>query len=379
MDTTVDELGSRIFDLDHGSVEDAIEFCYAQGWTDGLPVVPPTPVRVREFVAASGRPATDVVVEYVERRRVLTVEKLAINAVMAGCRPEYFPVVLALVEAMADPDFRLHAVNASTSSPALGFVVNGPIRNEIDMNYRGNVLGPGNRANSTIGRALRLTQINAFGSVPGAGNDQLVAGAARPILDRSAMGQPGKYACYHVVEFEEAFPSLAPFHVTRGFARDQNVVTLFDVVGHIQISAHSERTAAEIVDTICYYLVGSGRLRPSGNCVLVIPPENAEIFARDGYSKHDISEAVFQGTKRSAAWVKRSGGPTSAGPMDVSRGTITEEDERTDLAIATDANHVHVVVAGGPAGAFMYALLDWGGSFVVHEIKTPQSPHRKET
>jgi hypothetical protein len=363
--------------LEVPEADDAIEFCYQRGWTDGLPVVPPTPDRVGRFLAAGGRPADDVVVEYVDRSRALTVEKVAINAVMAGCRPEYFPVVLALVDAIADPGFPLHAANASTGGMAIGFVVNGPIRNELDMNCRGNVLGPGNRANSTIGRALRLTQINGMGSVPGAGNESHGEVPGRPILDRSTIGQPGKYAGYHVPEYEEGFPTLAPLHVMHGFGREQNVVTAFSVVGHIQISAHAESTATEIIDTICFYLAGSGRLTRAGDCVLVIPPENAEKFVRDGFGKSDIGDAVYQGTRRSVASVKRVGGSVSGGLMHRRGGAVEPGDETSEVGIATDGSHVHVVVAGAPAGAFIYALLPYGGGFAMREIKRPES-HSKE-
>lgn len=359
--------------LDIADPDEAIEFCYAQGWTDGLPVVPPTPARVDRFLTAGGRPAGEVVVEYVDRSRTITVEKVAINAVMAGCRPEYFPVVLALVEGVADPGFALHAANASTGGMAVGFVINGPIRNQLNMNFRGNVLGPGNRANSTIGRALRLTQINAMGSVPGAGNESILDGTSRPILDRSTIGQPGKYAGYHVPEYEEAFPSLTPLHVMHGFAPERNVVTVFSVVSHVQISAHAERTAGEIIDTICYYLGNSGRLARTGDCVLVIPPENAEKFVRDGFSKSDIAEAVYQGTRRTVAEVKRAGGSVTGGLMDRRGGTVGPGDDTREVAIATNGDHVHVVVAGGPAGAFIYALLPYGGGFAMREIRTPQS------
>ncbi len=219
-------LRSQVFVID--DLHSAIEFCYDQGWTDGLPVVPPTVEKVQEFLDVAGRRPDEVVFEYLERSRVVTVEKVAINAVMAGCRPEYFPVVLALIEAIATPEFGIHPVNASTGGSALGFVVNGPIRQQIGMNCQGNVLGPGNRANSTIGRAVRLTQINAMGSTPGAGNDLAADGGsgaagARPLNHRPA----GQYAGYHLAEYEEAFPDLEPLHVTLGFEPTQNVGTVF--------------------------------------------------------------------------------------------------------------------------------------------------------
>ena len=340
---------------------DPIEFCYEQGWTDGLPVVPPTTDKVRRAIAASGRAGDDVVCEYVERNRVVTVEHVAMNAVMAGCKPEYVPVVLAIVEAMSDPAFGMHAANATTGGSAVGFIVNGPIRTALEMNARGNVLGPGNRANSTIGRAVRLTQINAMGSVPGAGNEHLVAPGGRPILDRAAVGQPGKYACYHIVENEEDYPSLNPLHVDRGFAAGDDVVTVFATAGHQQISVHAEPTADDIVATLCHYLVGTGRLGRTGFCVLVIPPENADIFVRDGWSKADIRQAIFDGTTRTAAWVKRNGGSLTGGLMDRRGAAVAPGDEETAVAIAATADDVMVVVAGGPAGAFVHALFPYGG------------------
>ena len=277
--------------IDVGHLGDPIEICFERGWTDGLPVVPPTPEKVARALEACGRKPDAVVVEYPTRNRVVSVEKVAINAVMAGCRPEYLPVVLAIVEGMGDESFGLHAANATTGGSAVGFVVNGPIRTRLAMNCRGNVLGPGNRANSTIGRAVRLTQINAMGSVPGAGNE--APSDPRPILDRSTIGQPGKYAGYHIPENEEDYPSLRPLHVERGFAPEDDVVTIFPTSGHIQISVHAEPTSEEIAKSLCHYLVGTGRLARFGWCVLVIPPENADIFVRDGWSKDDIREYLW--------------------------------------------------------------------------------------
>ena len=347
----------------HGveDLDDAIELCFERGWTDGLPVVPPTPEKVLRFVELAGRAAEEVICEYPSRNRVVTLEKVAINSVMAGCRPEYFPVVLALVEAMGDPAFGLHILNATTGGAALAFVVNGPIRGQLGMNWRGNVLGPGNRANATIGRAVRLTMINAMGSVSGAGNEDVPGSKSRPILDRTTVGQPGKYTGYHIVENEEDFPSLRPLHVELGFAADESVVTAFATGGHVQMSAHAESTAQEIVDTLCHYLVGTRRLSRRGWVVLVIPPENAEIFVRDGWSKADIRRAIFEGTARSVASLKREGGFHQGALMERRGGKTKQGDEETSVAIAASADQVYVAIAGGPAGAFCHALLPYGG------------------
>ena len=355
MGRILEPLSAERYDVD--SFEAAVELYHAKGWTDGLPIIPPTEERVARFVEASGRAPGEVVNEYYERRRVLTVEKLAINAVMAGCLPEYFPVVLAIIEAMASPRIGLHGGNASTGGMAVGFVVNGPIRNELGMNYRGNVLGPGNRANSSIGRAVRLAQINVMGSVPGAGHGEL---AGRDILDRSTMGQPGKYAGYHIVENEEDFPSLLPLHVERGFDAAQSVVTVFPTAGHLQISAHTDHGAEAIVDTIAHYLAEGGHGSKAFS-VLVIPPECAEQFVRDGWTKADIRTAVFEKTTRTVRWAKEHGWPSDAGPIAARGGTVAPGDDERRVAAARTPEDVNVVIAGGPAGAFVHALLAYAG------------------
>ncbi len=357
----------RLVDVDDDV--DLVEYCYAQGWTDGLPVVAPTPARVAAAVEATGRPGDDLVCHYAERCRDITVADVAVNAVLAGCLPAYTPVVIAIVEAMADPGFGIHAANATTGGSAVGFIVNGPIRDALGMNYRGNVLGPGNRANSTIGRAVRLTQINAFGSVPGAGNEALVAAGGRPILDRATVGQPGKYAGYHIVENEGDHPTLRPLHVERGHRPDDNVVTVFATCGHLLISAHHEPTAEAIVDTICHDLVG--RYNRAGFLVLVIPPENAEIFVRDGWTKADIRAAVHAGTTRTVAWVKEQGHSLTGGLMDRRHAPIEPGDHERTIAICGSADDVLVVVAGGPAGAFVHALLPYGGGMAERVIRLP--------
>ena len=337
--------------------DDAVELFHERGWTDGLPIVPPTEERVRAMLETSGCAPDELLGNYPTRHRLIRAEKVAINAVMAGCRPEYFPVVLALVEAMADERFGIHACNATTGGSALGFAINGPIRGALGMNFRGNVFGSGNRANATIGRALRLVQINVLGSVPGAGTEAL---GGRPILDRATMGQPGKYCGYHLPENEEDFPSLEPLSVERGFARGQDVVTLFATAGHTQISVHAEPTADEIAKTLSQYLVGSGRLTPRGWCLLAIPPEVARILVRDGWSKSDLRREIFRGTTRSVAWAKRNGWQSSGGPLDARGGEIQAGDEERNIAIATSADDILIAIAGGSAGAFVHAFLPYG-------------------
>jgi hypothetical protein len=140
------------------------------------------------------------------------------------------------------------------------------------------------------------------------------------------------------------------------------VVTVFATVGHIQMSVHAESTAAEIVDTICHYLLGTGRFARFGFCTLVIPPENANIFVRDGWTKADIRNAVFAGTTRTVAWAKAHGHSLTGGLMDRRGAAVQPGDDEATVAIAGSANDILVVIAGGPAGAFIQAMLPYGGT-----------------
>ncbi len=354
---TTKALESAQYEVD--SVADAIEFYYEKGWTDGLPVVPPTEDKVRAFLDAAGLEPDTVIGTYSTRKRVVTAEKVAINSVMAGCLPEYFQVVLAIMESILQPQFNLHVPNSTTGGAALGFIVNGPIRDALGMNYRGNVLGPGNRANSTIGRAVRLSQINILGSLPGAGTEDPLG---RPVFDRATVGQPGKYAGYHIAENEDDYPSLLPVHVERGFSREQSVVTVFATNGHVQLSAHSEDSAQKIAETVARHLVGSGRLVASGGyCVLVIPPENAGYLVKDGWSKADFRQAVFEGTRCTVDELRAQGWPA--------RGRGASDDGEQTMAITGSPDDIHVAIAGGPAGGFIHYMLPYGGSVISREVR----------
>jgi hypothetical protein len=347
----------------------AVELFHSKGWTDGLPIVPPTPERVARFIAASGRAADEQVGVYQDRSRPVTIEKLAINAVMAGCLPEYFPVVIAIVETMVQnpKDLILHAGNASTGSFTYGFVVNGPIRAALGMNWRGNVLGPGNRANSTIGRAIRLVQMNVLGSIPGAGMEEPEHG--RPMLDRSMMGQPAKYTGYHIAENEEEFPSLRPTHVELGFKPTDSTVTVFFVSGYSWWCAHGDKTPEAWIDAAGQYVVGAGRLTGKGCALILLPPENARLFANAGWTKADIRKALYERTRRSVAWLKREGWRVTFQRDRFE--PVLPQDEETYFAISgsPEPRDLHVVVCGGPAGSWPYYLHCMGG--VTRKIAVP--------
>src|SRR5689334_12860262 len=274
------------------NASEQIEFCYARGWTDGLPVVPATRPLVDEMLAAGGYQADDVIAEMPSRKVAVTAEKVAINAVMAGCKPEYMPVVAASVKALADPAFGLHHVASALSGPTVVILVNGPIAAKLGINGTNNVFGPGVRANATIGRALRLITLNCLKYRPG-------------VSDRATMGTPGKYTCC-IAEDEEEHP-WEPWHVERGFKSDESTVTLIAASTMIQIWNYGdhEQLLRAIADSISY--LGSIAILGRTPAAVVLGGEHAEVLRASGWSKRRIREFVVAHTGRSVADLKRTG------------------------------------------------------------------------
>jgi hypothetical protein len=259
-------------------VDDEFE---ARGWSDGLPVVAPTRARVDTMLASTNRHRDDEIGSMPPRHGVASIEILAINAVMAGCRPEYFPVVLAAVEALLDQAFNLFSVQATTHPCSPCVIVNGPVAQELKINARYGAFGPGVRANATIGRAIRLILMNVGGATPG-------------ILDRSTQGQPAKYA-YCVAENEAESP-WEPLHVERGFAEIDSTVTVTAADGPHNLNDHISHTAEGILATVTAGLsdMASNNAYLYGQPTIVFGPEHAAILAASGLRKVDIKEHVFQ-------------------------------------------------------------------------------------
>src|ERR1700752_15779 len=189
-----------------------IEAYYAQGWTDGLPVVPPSDASIEAMLAAGGFRGNEVIGEIVGRNTEVVADKVAINAVMAGCRPEYLPVVVAALRSLCHPDFAYHGPASSTGGSAMVLIVNGPIVGKLGINHGNNAFGPGHRPNATIGRAVRLTMMNVMNTRPA-------------LLDRAPLGNPGKYSfCF--AEHEDDHP-WEPLHVSRGLRPTDSAVTVY--------------------------------------------------------------------------------------------------------------------------------------------------------
>ena len=255
------------------SLEALDRLFYRRGWTDGLPVLPPTPERSEAMLA--GREA-DVLAGVVEPRLGrATLGKIAANAVMAGCAPSHFPVVLAAVRAMCEPRFNLKALQSTTHPCTVACLVGGPLTTELEVNGAYNAFGQGSHANAAIGRAIRLVLTNIGGASPGA-------------LDRSTMGTPAKYAfCF--AENAEASP-WPSYHEELGLDPAESHVTVMGVEGPHNVNDHYGRTGEEILLTIAGTLAspGANNFYLEGQPVVVIGPEHAEVIAADGFSKADV-------------------------------------------------------------------------------------------
>jgi len=317
---------------------EANELFQRNGWTDGLPVIPPTEDAVARFLDAAVLDAADVIGTEPVRRRSITAEKLAIAAVMAGCLPEYMPVVVAAIQAMCQPEYALHGSTASTGGSAPFIVVNGPIRLALGMNTTHNALANASRANATIGRSVRLVLLNVLGGVPGQ-------------LDRSTLGHPGKFT-FCVAEDEEGSAWL-PLSVERGVPAGTSAVTALQVESPHQIMNEWTHDPKEILDTYAAAM-RSNMLTYSiweGNYAFVIPKQHREIFAAAGWNKQNIREYTFE-----AARVKRGEWRT------VGKASVAErKDEEKVYRALRSPDDLLVISAGGPAGGFGAIIPPWYG------------------
>ena len=318
--------------VEWGDAVEAIEACYELGWTDGLPVVPPTVTRVEEFLRVAQRDPNEILGSLPERRRDITVGKVVANAVMAGCLPEYTPVVIAATEAMLDPRFNLIAPSASQGGSAILVIVNGPIVDRIKLNSGANIFGPGNRANATIGRAVRLILMNACAAIPG-------------LFDRTVIGHPGKYT-FCIAENEHG-THWNPLHVERGFDREESTVTVFASWGPRQVRSALDPTlvldcAADVASTHGTSLstsdsVGDTSVPVRQGQVAITIAGASEFWT--GWSKLDVRAYLYRKIRRSVADLKR---------VNVISGPTEPEDEERFVLLVPSEDDILVVYAGSP-------------------------------
>jgi hypothetical protein len=316
-----------------GSYEEVNRFFYSRGWTDGLPIAPPTEKAVNEMMTGTDLPAGHLVAKVIPRLGKATVEKIAINAVMAGALPTHMPVLIAAVQAMMDPRSRFDTFGVSTGSWAPFFVVNGPIRNDIHINCSSGALSPGDIANAAIGRAVGLIVKN-------------IGGSRKGVEDMGVFGNPGKYSLI-LGEYEEESP-WEPLHVERGFKREDSTLTMFLPNTYIQ-TIPRDTNAKGFVETYA-------SLNPGSMSCLLVVPSHAGVLSNEGWTKKKIKEFVLD----------NSDSPFP--PVQGGQGTPIQPTKPS-------LDDLMIVVAGGP-GAWIGLLRSaggWDNSFVTRKIDLPRN------
>lgn len=256
------------------------DYFYEQNWSDGLPIIPPIPERVKTMLEQTTLNPNGSLGEFPPSWATTTVEKVAVNAVMAGCKPEYFPVILTAVKALLDKKFNLYAIQATTNPVTPLIVVNGPIAKQLKMNSKANVFGQGNTANLTIGRAIRLCMLNIGGALPGE-------------MDRATQGQPGKIS-FCIAENEEDNPWNA-HHIDLGYTSEQSTVSVFGVAGTHNILEQTSTNAQNLLIMIAGSMtpLGINNMTIGGEVLLVFSPEHAKLIEKCGFSKKDVQKFLY--------------------------------------------------------------------------------------
>ncbi|WP_420610039.1 thioredoxin family protein [Candidatus Poriferisodalis sp.] len=328
--------------VEFGSQEDAHEAMFDRGWSDGLPLVPPTAERVAAMLAGTSRAADEVVANVAPDLADCTVEKAAVNAVMAGCRPEYFPVVLAGLTAVCNDTFNMHGMLATTMPVGPVFIVNGPIARQIGMNNGINVFGQGNRANSTIGRAVQLIVRNVGGGRPGE-------------VDRAALGQPGKVGfCFAEIEGAEAATGAGwdPLCTDFGFEAGTNTVTAFPGEGPRSVVDQLSRDPESLARTMAATLnaIHHPKLVLGFDAILAVAPDHSRVFIDSGWTRQQTAERINELTTRSGSELVRGAGGIAEG--------VPEFLAEADLPKFREGG-LHLVHCGGGAGLFSAVIGGW--------------------
>ena len=344
-------LGSRL--VEFAAAEDEVERMYELGWSDGLPLVPPTSERVLRMLDGTTRSSDEILASVPPNLVDLSIEKIAINAVMAGCKPEYLPIVISALEAVCTDEFNMHGLLATTMPVGPVMFVNGPIRrNEIGMNSGMNLLGQGNRANSTIGRAVQLTIRNVGGGKPGG-------------VDRATHGSPAKVGlCFAEDEEGSPWPSYSQ---SQGFLSSQNTVTVFPGEGPRLITDQLSRSPDELARSLAIGLISNchPKIVLGMDAILVISPEHAARFADAGWSKDDLNSAIIEQSIRSTDDLIRGANGIAEG--------LPEDFAGMELPKFRPDGGLIIVFGGGGAGLFSTSIAGWlsgdkGSRYTTKEI-----------
>ena len=335
----------------------AIDYCYDQGWTDGLPVVPPQVDRVHAMLAADDRPAETVIARHPATGLELSLHAAAVNAVMAGCLPAYFPALVAAFEAMDKEAFNFHGSTASTGGSAPLVIVSGPYADEIGMNSDVNLFGPGNRPNGTIGRATRLILRNVFQMLPG-------------ISDKSTQGNPGKYSfCIAERARGNPWPLLCE---AQGYAKGTSSVTVFAGGGFCNVENHGGNTPEQVLGSVADAMANYGCIT-LGQSVVVLAPEHMQIVAASGWMREKAQDYLFSQAKRSVEGMKGVGKFRDR-EYDAQHGA--DDSGRVPKLVETGFVHrgmtpadILITMGGGDAGGHSCFIPSWSrgrGSILQH-------------
>ena len=331
-------LSSRNIQL--ADLEDDAEGCYERGWSDGLPVIPPTRVRVIRMLKGTDRSPGEIIGNIPPDNAPCTIEKVAINAVLAGCKPEYFPIVLASVQAALQDKFCMHGLLCTTYFSGPVMIVNGPVVQQVGLNNGINALGQGSRANATIGRALQLLIRNVGGGVPGG-------------IDRAVMGNPGKYTfCFAEDESDTDWSTLAQ---DRGFERSESVINLFAGEGLQPIVDQKSRDPDSLARNMAASLraVVNTKLYGVADAVLVVCPEHRRVFREGGWNKDDLKNALYDN-------LMTPGSELILGAQGIAEG-MPEKFENKVIGKFRD-DGLHITSTGSKAGMFSAIISGWVAS-----------------
>ena len=327
------------------------KFYIQRRWGDGLIIAPPTQEAVERMLRHTHRQPDEVVATIAPGMGAATVEYIAIQGVMAGCYPEYMPVLIAAAEAVGTQAFHLQAIQATTNPSAVWLLVNGPIAKWLEINSGAGCLGPGTWANATLGRALRLILLNIGGALPGD-------------IDKATQGQPSKYT-FCCAENEEANP-WEPLHVERGFARDANTVTTIGALGTWSMNMTAkgaEEVLAMIADTMQY--PASSDYMYGGAPFIILSPQHAALFHRAGWSKAEVKRRLWEQSKIRASRSKGSEFERMANGRRAELGDITPD---TMVPISAQPEDISIIVAGGPGAHSVFVPVSAHTRSVTKEI-----------
>jgi hypothetical protein len=322
------------------------EYFFEQDWSDGLPVLPPTPEGVERRLAGTARDRHELVGIIPPGWGKATVERIAINGLMAGCRPDYMPVLIAAVQAVTDERYRLQGSQGTTDCIAPLLIINGPVTQQLGFQSAAGCFGHGARANATVGRAINLMLLTLGGAIPGK-------------IKKSTLSQPGTYS-FCIAENAAASP-WEPLHVERGFAPPSSTVTALAAAPMSQVSDHCNATAEGILTTLCdsMAVLGNCALYRGSESVVTFPPEFAVVFEREGWSKQDVKQYIHTHARRPVKDLRQGGEWNDETLMHVSPD-IDLTDDATTLSAVHDPDDLLVLVAGGEAGRWMSLTPGWG-------------------